>query len=73
MDDDLAALNAARGWWQDHIPDIGRMPTDDEVLEAYANRDQPDPLAGMALRRLQRLRAAAAADEITRLTEGWDD
>jgi hypothetical protein len=36
MSNDLAELNAARLWWQDHMPYIGRVPTDAEVLEAYA-------------------------------------
>lgn len=41
MSDDLAVLNAARRWWLDHMPWLGYVPTDAEVLEAYAKR-QPD-------------------------------
>ena len=61
MDDDLAEMDAAWRWWLDNIPDIGRLPTDDEVLEAYAKRDQDVAVIiwGLALRRLQRLRADA--------------
>jgi hypothetical protein len=29
-------LNKARIWWQHTVPDIGRVPTDDEILKAWA-------------------------------------
>lgn len=35
---DMTLLNAARQWWLDHMPYIGRTPTDDEVIEAYRER-----------------------------------
>jgi hypothetical protein len=35
---DLAGLDAARRWWLDNMPYIGRVATDAEVLEAYAKR-----------------------------------
>jgi len=62
MSDDVALLNAARWWWQDHIPDIGRVPTEEEILEAYAKRDQDVAVIiwGLALRRLNRLKESAA-------------
>jgi len=47
---DLAVLNAARRWWLDNMPWIGHVPTDDEVLEAYANRDREH--RGMLRRRV---------------------
>ena len=37
---DLADLNAARRWWLDHMPDIGRLPTDDEVLARWHERSR---------------------------------
>jgi hypothetical protein len=40
VSEDLVTLNAARNWWLDCRPYIGRVPTDAEVLEAYAKRGQ---------------------------------
>ncbi len=35
-------LNAARQWWLDNMPYIGKVPTDDEVLQAYAQHHGQD-------------------------------
>lgn len=36
----LADLNAARRWWLNHMPHIGRVPSDDEVLAQWRTRSQ---------------------------------
>jgi hypothetical protein len=37
---DLQRLNNARHWWMGHMPWEGHVPSDAEVLEAYAKRGQ---------------------------------
>src|SRR5258708_13972033 len=34
--DMTSMLNEARIWWQRNIPDIGRIPADDEIIKAWA-------------------------------------
>jgi len=34
----IAVLNAARRWWLGNMPYVGRAPSDDDVLRAYAER-----------------------------------
>jgi hypothetical protein len=43
---DLQRLNDARHWWMGHMPWTGSVPSDTELLEAYAKRGPGQPVRG---------------------------